>query len=138
MVSIQDKRKYQTSNGTICAASVSHDGIRWREVEVADISPVGLKFYSTKVYNTGEILNFDLCVYSMLSEFNLTVEGCITDRETLTEGYCYGVKFNNVEEHVKIQLDEIIKANIISKNAHEAGDGIYSFILTPRGKTNKY
>lgn len=139
MVSIHDRKKYQANNATICTASVSYDGIRWHEVEVTDISPGGFKFYSAKNFNIGEILNYDLRVYGMLSEFNLAVEGCVVEKETVTDGYYYSIKFYNMSEHVKIQLDEIINANIASKNRHDtAGDGIYSFVLTPRSKSGKY
>lgn len=132
-------RKSQASNPTICTASISSDGIRWFEVEVVDISSTGLEFYSTKSYSAGEILNFNLNVYRMISEFNLLVEGCIVEKGSTLEGHFYVIEFSNIDKKVQVQLDEIIKANISDKNNHEfaVGDGMYSFILAPRSKSCK-
>ncbi|RXE59440.1 PilZ domain-containing protein [Acetivibrio mesophilus] len=139
MNNIQNWMNNHYGNATTCMASVSHDRIRWHEVEVTDISTRGLKFYSTRNFNVGEILNYDLHVYSMLTAFEFGVEGCITEKETLSDGYNYSVEFNNLDRHVKIQLDEIFNANIAVKNKHfSANDGIHSFVLNPRSNSGKH
>jgi len=83
---------------------------------VTDISTRGLKFHSKKDFNVGEILHYDLNVYSMLTAFQFGVEGCITEKETLSDGFNYSVEFCNLDKNTKIQLDEIFNANIAVKN----------------------
>ncbi|HOM03367.1 MAG TPA: PilZ domain-containing protein [Acetivibrio sp.] len=139
MISIQNLTNSYYGNATTCTASVSRDRIRWHEVEVTDISTRGLKFYSSKDFNVGEILNYDLHVYSMLTAFQFGVEGCITEKETLSDGFNYKVEFSKLDKNTKIQLDEIFNANIAVKNKHfSANDGIHSFILNPRNNSSKH
>lgn len=85
------------------------------------------------------ILNYDLHVYSMLTAFQFGVEGCITEKETLSDGFSYSVEFSNLDKHVKIQLDEIFNANIAVENKHfSASDGIHSFVLNPRSNSSRH
>jgi len=81
MIGIQNWMNNHYGNATTCMASVSRDRIRWHEVEVTDISTRGLKFHSKKDFNVGEILHYDLNVYSMLTAFQFGVEGCITEKK---------------------------------------------------------
>lgn len=136
MIGIQNWMNNHYGNATTCMASVSRDRIRWHEVEVTDISTRGLKFHSKKDFNVGEILHYDLNVYSMLTAFQFGGEGCITEKETLSDGFNYSVEFCNLDKNTKIQLDEIFNANIAVKNKHfSASDGIHSFVLNPRGSS---
>lgn len=139
MNNTQDWMNSHYGNATTCMASVSQDKMRWKEVEVASVSTRGIKFHSKRNFNVGELLNYDLHVYSMLTDFQFEVEGRITGKEATSDGYDYGVKFYNVDKQVKIQLDEIFNANIAVKNKHfSASDGIHSFVLNPRNKSGKY
>lgn len=140
MISDYDQRKQSTIDPTFCTASVSQDKIRWKEVEVSDVSPTGLKFYTSRHYNTGEMLSFNLKVYSMLSEFNIFVEGRVVKTESSVEGNSYVVEFSKIDKKVQVQLDEIIKANIAIKNNYEsnADDGVYSFAFTHRSKSLRH
>lgn len=132
----QERFTQKNTNATLCTASVSLDMIRWRDVEVDDVSTSGLTFYTDKAYKVGQILKFDLRVYSMLTEFDIPLEAKIIEEKKSIDGYTYVVKFEKIEEHVKVQLDEIFKANIVSTTNPESttGDGIYSFILNPRNR----
>lgn len=140
MVNDYDQRRQSTIDSTVCTATISRDKIRWKEVEVSDISPTGLKFYTHRHFNTGETLNFNLNVYSMLSEFNLVVEGRVVRKESNVESNSYVVEFSKIDKKVQIQLDEIIKANSTIKNNHglNADDGVYSFMLTPKSKNFRH
>ena len=140
MGTYQERLTQKTNNATLCTASVSSDMIRWRDVEVDDISTSGLTFYTDKAYKVGQLLSFDLKVYSMLTQFDIPLEGQIVEeKKSAVDGFCYIVKYEKIEEHVKIQLDEIFKSNIAAKATSEVatGDGIYSFILNPRNKPVK-
>jgi len=139
MGTFQEQVTQKSNNATLCTASVSSDRIRWRDVEVDEISTSGLTFYTDKAYRVGQVLKFDLRVYSMLTEFDIPLEGQIVDEKKSVDGYCYTVKYEKIEEHVQIQLDEIFKANMASKTSSEvaSGDGIYSFILNPAKRITK-
>lgn len=137
---VYHERMAQTSNNaTLCTASVSSDMIRWRDVDVDEITTSGLKLYSDKEYKVGDVLKIDLRVYSMITEFSIPVEGRIVKEKRTSEGYCYMVQYDKIESHAQIQLDEIFKANIAAKNTSEftSGDGIYSFILNPAARFSK-
>ena len=127
------------NNATLCTASVSSDMIRWRDVEVDDITTSGLRLYSDQEYELGEVLKIDLRVYSMITEFSIPIEGRIANEKRTADGFCYSVEYSKIEKHAKIQLDEIFKANIAAKTTPEfaTGDGIYSFILNPRTRYAK-
>ncbi|WP_010246092.1 PilZ domain-containing protein [Acetivibrio cellulolyticus] len=129
----QESLTQKTNNATLCTAAVSSDMIRWRDVEVDDISTSGLKFYSDKSYKVGQVLKFDLKVYSMITEFSIPLEGRIIEEKKSVDGFSYAIKYDKIEKHAQIQLDEIFKANIAAKTTSEVatGDGIYSFILNP-------
>ncbi len=133
MGTFRERMAQNFNNATLCTASVSSDMIRWRDVEVDDITTSGLKLYSDKEYKVGEVLKIDLRVYSMITEFSIPVEGRIAKEKRTAEGFCYSIQYEKIEKHAQIQLDEIFKANIASKNTSEVatGDGIYSFILNP-------
>ena len=139
MGSFQERFTQKNINATLCTASVSLDMIRWRSVEVDDVSTSGLTFYTDKAYKVGQVLKIDLRVYSKLTEFDIPLEAKIVEEKKSVDGYTYVVKFEKIEEHVKVQLDEIFKANIVSATNPEvtAGDGIYSFILNPMNRTAK-
>ncbi len=104
-----------------------------------DVSTSGLTFYTDKAYKVGQVLKIDLRVYSKLTEFDIPLEAKIVEEKKSVDGYTYVVRFEKIEEHVKVQLDEIFKANIVSATNPEitAGDGIYSFILNPMNRTAK-
>ena len=140
MGTYKERLTQKTNNATLCTASVSSDMIRWRDVEVDDISTSGLTFYTDKAFKVGQLLSFDLKVYSMLTQFEIPLEGQIVEeKKCAVDGFCYIAKYGKVEEHIKIQLDEIFKSNIVSKATSEVatGDGIYSFVLNPRNKSVK-
>lgn len=139
MGTFQERFTQKNSKATLCTASVSADMIRWRDVEVDDVSTSGLTFYTDKAYKVGQILKFDLRVYSMLTEFDIPLEARIIEEKKSVDGFSYVVKYEKIEEHVKIQLDEIFNANIAARTNSEVatGDGIYSFILNPRSRSVK-
>ena len=139
MGTFQERITQKTNNATLCTASVSADMIRWRDVEVDDISTSGLTFYSDKVYKVGQVLKFDLKVYSMITEFDIPLEGRIVEEKKSVDGFCYAIKYDKIEKYVQIQLDEIFKANIAAKTTSEVAtdDGIYSFILNPGSRAVK-
>ncbi|NLL06326.1 MAG: PilZ domain-containing protein [Clostridiaceae bacterium] len=140
MGTYKERLTQKINNATLCTASVSSDMIRWRDVEVDDISTSGLTFYTDKEYEIGQLLSFDLKVYSMLTQFDIPLRGYIVEEKNVAvDGFCYIAKYENIEEHVKIQLDEIFKSNIVAKATSEfaTGDGIYSFVLNPRNKAVK-
>lgn len=135
----QERIAQKTNNATLCTASVSSDMIRWRDVDVDDISTSGLTFYSDKAYKVGQVLKFELKVYSMLTEFDIPLEGQIVEEKKSADGFGYTVKYEKMEKYIQVQLDEIFKANIAAKTTSEVatGDGIYSFILNPGSRTVK-
>jgi len=139
MGTFQERFTQMNSKATLCTASVSTDMIRWRDVEVDNVSTSGLTFYTDKAYKIGQILKFDLKVYSKLTEFDIPLEARIVEEKKSVDGFKYVVKYEKIEEHVKIQLDEIFNANIAASTNSEVatGDGIYSFILNPRNRAVK-
>lgn len=129
----------KANNATLCTASVSSDMIRWKDVEVDDISTTGLKFYTEKPYKVGQVLKFDLKVYSMIAEFSIPLEGRIIEEKKSVGGFAYAIKYDKIEKTAQIQLDEIFRANIAAKNTSEVatGDGIYSFALNPANRNGR-
>jgi len=115
MIGIQNWMNNHYGNATTCMASVSRDRIRWHEVEVTDISTRGLKFHSKKDFNVGEILHYDLNVYSMLTAFQFGVEGCITEKETLSDGFNYSVEFCNLDKNTKFSWMKFLMPILLLK-----------------------
>lgn len=129
----QERVAQKANNATLCTASISSDMIRWRDVEVDDISTTGLNFYTEKTYKVGQVLKFDLRVYSMMTEFSIPLDGRIIEEKKSVDGFSYAIKYEKIEKFAQIQLDEIFKANMAAKTTSEVatGDGIYSFVLHP-------
>ncbi|HOQ01058.1 MAG TPA: hypothetical protein PK604_09640 [Acetivibrio clariflavus] len=82
MGSFQERFTQKNTNATLCTASVSLDMIRWRSVEVDDVSTSGLTFYTDKAYKVGQVLKIDLRVYSKLTEFDIPLEAKIVEEKS--------------------------------------------------------
>ncbi len=136
MDSFIERRKYQRCGGTICKAVISVNGEGQKEFELCDISAGGIKFVSQSRYEENTSLTVSLTVYSLLSEFKMKLDGHIVRVECTKHGYAYSVKFDNISIYNQVQLDEIINSHInsINSNRHAAEDGIYTFMLVPKGR----
>lgn len=126
---IAEHRKYKRSNNAIYKAEMSADRVHWQEIDLWDVSAGGLKFSQKDPVNIDFTLYFRLSVYNVFSEFNMELEGHIVRSERENNTFRHGVKFDNVDEDKRVQLDEVIKSSIcsddISQNTPE--DGIYAF-----------
>jgi len=111
MINLFRDKKHMLDNTSICIDNVSHDGIRWHEVEVSGISPHGIKFFSKLSFDPKKALKNDLHVYSKLTKFDFSIEGYIVEKKAVHNGYFYNVRFNNIDERTRIQLDEILNIN---------------------------
>ncbi|RCX11252.1 PilZ domain-containing protein [Anaerobacterium chartisolvens] len=136
MDNFTERRKYQRCSGSICKAVISVNGGRQEEIELCDISAGGIKFASQSRYEENTSLTVSLTVYSLLSEFKMKIDGYIIRVERAKHGYAYSVKFDDISIYNQVQLDEIINSHInsINSNRHAAEDGIYTFMLVPKGR----
>lgn len=131
-----ERRKYQRCSSTICKTLLSLDNRIWEGIELFDISAGGLKFYSNRDLDPDTVLNFDISLYNMLSEFNLKFEGRIVRKEDARSRSMYAVKFQNINKYHEIQLDEVIKSKIVVAKSNQPQpdfeDGVYTFFLIPK------
>ncbi|MCX7749330.1 MAG: PilZ domain-containing protein [Clostridia bacterium] len=140
MTYFAERRKYQRCTSAVCKTLMSTDKKRWTEIELIDVSAGGLKFTSKNTYEVDTPLNFNICVYNMLSEFNMSLEGRITRMESEKGVLSYSVKFDNINKYQQIQLDEIIKSKITIKESIKPvsdDDGIYTFFFLPRIRSKR-
>lgn len=107
-----DKRRYQRCSNLICKVLASKDGKNWHNVDLVDISAGGMRFSTSKVINVNSKLFFQLYVYNMLSEFNLSLDAQIIRFEKIGEAATYSVKFVDISKYHQIQLDELVKSKI--------------------------
>lgn len=129
-----ERRKYQRFSKTICKASISFDGMGWKDVELCDISAGGLRFSSKRNFEKNAHLKFDLNVYNAFSEFNMKVEGSIINSNAASDKTEYAVKFDNINKYTQVQLDEIIKSKVGLNNdiSLAPDEGVYTFMFIPR------
>ncbi len=141
MAYFAERRKYQRCSYTICKVAMwTSDNFKWHDIELLDISAGGLKFASKEKYDQRDHLFFDICVYNMLSEFNMKLEGHIVREEMDNGKYLYSVKFENINKYCQIQLDEIIKSKVTVSNLPPpptTDDGIYTFLFIPRTRPGR-
>jgi c-di-GMP-binding flagellar brake protein YcgR len=134
-----ERRKYLRCTETICKTLMSPDKRRWGEIELDDISGGGLRFKSKVTFEEDTPLKFNLCVYNMLSEFKMNFEGHIVRKDTSNGTNFYGVKFDNINKYLQVQLDEIIKSKVKVKDIIQpvSDDGIYTFLFIPRIRSKR-
>ncbi len=133
---LTEQRKYQRCSSTICKTSLSFDKKIWEEIELCDISAGGLKFFSSRDIDIDALVNFDISLYNVLSEFNMKFEGKIVRKENAEFRKVYAVKFQNTNKYYQIQLDEVIKSKIVVAKFNQPQPdyegGVYTFFLIPR------
>ena len=130
-----ERRKYQRCASAMCKTLMSMDGLRWSEIDVQDISAGGLRFASRSDYELNTRLYLNICVFNLLSEFNMRFDGRLIRKERDKDVYVYSVKFINVNKYHQIQLDELIRSKIsVKTNSHASDDGMYAFLFMPRIK----
>lgn len=137
MTYFAERRKYQRCENPTCKTLISIDRACWKEVEVCDISAGGLKFTSSSNFELNKPICFNVTMYNMLSEFNMSLEGHIVRAEAGKNTQMYSIKLENLNKYVQVQLDEIIKSKVTVKNAvHPVSeDGTYTFLFIPRIRT---
>jgi hypothetical protein len=111
MIDLFHNKRFSFDSTSICIDYVSNDGIRWYEVEVSGVSPNGINFFSTLSFDTEKVLKHDLYVYSKVTKFDFSLDGYIVEKKAVHNGYCYNVRFKNIDELTRIQLDEILNIN---------------------------
>jgi hypothetical protein len=120
---------------------MSNDKKNWQEIDVCDISAGGLKFTSTNDLGSENNYYFEVSVYNMLSEFNLTFEAALVRKEVSSNENTYAAKFVNVNKYNQIQLDEVIESRItVSKQSQPTPnyeEGVYTFFLIPRMRSRR-
>ncbi|MCX8131235.1 MAG: PilZ domain-containing protein [Clostridia bacterium] len=140
MTYFSERRKYQRCSGAVCKAMVMTDKMRWRDIELCDISAGGLKFAASSPYDAVAPINLHLTVHNMLSEFEMKLEGHIVRMEERKGGYTYSVKFDRINKYNQVQLDEVIKSKIsvYTNRQPVAEDGIYTFLFLPRIRPSSF
>ena len=140
MTNFADKRKYQRCSSTVCKILMSGDGKTWENMELIDISAGGLSYTSKKgTCHVNDTLNFDLCVYNMLSEFNMRLEGHVVRKVPGSDSHVYGVKFDNMNKYNRVQLDELVRSRVTINSSDKSAmeDGVYTCMFIPNGKLSK-
>lgn len=140
MVPFAERRKYQRSTNVLCKVMFSKDEEHWNTIEVGDISAGGLSFFSYRPFEPNTQLYFDVCIYSMLSEFKFKLQGRVKTKRVTKNGFKYGIVFEELGKYKKIQLDELVKASCSVSTTERYGteDGDYTFLLMPKVKPARF
>lgn len=134
-----ERRKYHRIDSIVYKAVLSLDGINWESFHISDISAEGLRFVSDRSIDSGSKLFFNICIYNMLSEFDLKLQGHIVREEAGKDLYSYSAKFDDIDKYTWVQLDELIKSKIslTGSEQNSSDDGTYTFMLIPRTRSKR-
>ena len=116
---MNERRSYLRDSESMASAKISWDGKKWDKVTIHDISAGGLSFHSAETFEAGDVLWFDLLLSDFAATSEFDIFGTIRRVQTVNKGFIYGVSFDNAEEKVKIQIDEMLmyKKRIEEKNS---------------------
>lgn len=76
----------------------------------------------------------------MLSEFNIKQKGSIVRNAVNGDENSFSVMFEEMDKNTQVQLDEILKSEIMvskQKLIPDGDGGIYTFIMIPRTRSRK-
>ena len=105
-----DRRAYQRAALDI-DAKYSADGVSWLEADAIDLSSGGIQMRSKLEYETDAVLQFDITIYGLSSEFEFRTEGAIRHMNYVKPYYSYGIVFKGLPNSTKIRIDEMITHN---------------------------
>lgn len=84
-----------------------------RKFSVIDISASGIGVKSKIDIGIGETVAMAIVFDGYFHEKDLKVKGSVVRKETLGDGFVYGIKFTNLSHKDKVEIDEIMNRSCI-------------------------
>lgn len=106
----REQRMYARTSHFHTEATISADGVHYALVQAEDLSSRGVKIYDMQERSEGDVLQIDMRVHGVMTEFSVKANVRIAHKSIRKRGgFCYGLVFLNLPRDVAIRIDENVR-----------------------------
>ena len=106
--------------------------------DIIDLSASGAKIRAEQQLEINQTIDVAIRFSGLEMEMNMKVVGRVIRKKEVVDGYIYGLEFVNLTEHVKVEMDEVLRrrcgGSILGRVDH-CDDGSCIFSGDKRTKT---